>query len=137
MFITALFIVASIWKQSRYLSTSHSLDNQNVVSSSSGRLFTNKMVMLWREWMSKTLYQVKESRHRRLYSVDLIFMNLPEEIREYRESTSVVAWDWGGGSGDYKWEGGKFLVQQKCSKIGLWWQLHSSSYLLKIIELYT
>ena len=43
--------------------------------------------------MSKTLYQVKESKHRRLYSVDLIFMNYPEEIREYRESTSVVAWD--------------------------------------------
>ena len=30
--------------------------------------------------MSKALYQVKESRHRRLYSVDLIFMNFPEEI---------------------------------------------------------
>lgn len=38
-----VFIIASSWKQSRYLSTSHSLDNQHVVSFSSGRLFTNKM----------------------------------------------------------------------------------------------
>ena len=43
MFLMALFVIASSWKQSRYLSTSHSLDNQNVVSSSSGRLVTNKM----------------------------------------------------------------------------------------------
>lgn len=36
--------------------------------------------------MSKALYQVKESRHRRLYSVDLIFMNFPEEIENIEKA---------------------------------------------------
>ena len=36
--------------------------------------------------MSKTLYQVKESRHRRLYSVDLMFMNFPEEIENIEKA---------------------------------------------------
>ena len=36
--------------------------------------------------MSKTLYPVKESKHRRLFSVDLIFMNFPEEIENIEKA---------------------------------------------------